>query len=167
MRERANGRLVLVPATKSYRTRRRTVHEWRMLLSRIRRSVFSFLGHYRSTETYIVPPRGREVGPGGGEVTVPLVRSILHDTRALLRFREFFSHQRVSLPRYCATRAILFVPPLPPILLLSSFAATPSVCPSTRPPAPLHRSNDFCISRSIRAPSLDNGSPNSSSEMSN
>lgn len=27
-----------------------------------------------------------------GEVTVPLVRSILHDTRALLRFREFFGH---------------------------------------------------------------------------
>lgn len=146
------------PATKSYRTRRRTVHEWQMLLSlRIRRSVFSFLGHYRSTETYIVPSRGREVGPGRWRSYCSI------SPQHLARYPSLIAFPRVLRPLACIAASIL-----------CNRTPRDLVCPSS--PSTLHhrchlvrpsRRNDFCISRSIRTPSLDNGSPNSSSEMSN
>lgn len=127
-----------------------------LLSSRIRRSVFSFLGHYRSTETYIVPPRGREVGPGGGRSYCSI------SPQHLARYPSLIAFPRVLRPLACIAASILcnrtprdlVCPPTPSSVLPLS-------------PRPPRRINDFCISRSIRTPSLDNSSPNSSPEMSN
>lgn len=83
-----------VPATKSYRTRRRTVPEWRCCSPIADKTIRLLFPRTLSINgnVYCSPEGNGKSGPGGGEVTVPLVRSILHDTRALLRFREFFGH---------------------------------------------------------------------------
>lgn len=135
-----------------------------LLSSRIRRSVFSFLGHYRSTETYIVPPRGREVGARQWRSYCSI------SPQHLARYPSLIAFPRVLRPLACIATSILcnrtprdlVCPlPLPPIPSRPLFRAASLPVHSPR------RSNDFCISRSIRTPSLDNGSPNSSSEMSN
>jgi len=75
-----------------------------LLSSRIRWSVFSFLGHYRSTETYIVPPREREVRPG-----VRRWRSYCSiSPQHLARYPSLIAFPRVLQPLACIAASILY-----------------------------------------------------------